>query len=154
MVKDPICGMEIDRGQEHSQFDYKGVTNFFCSEACETTFKKLNGLKLEEKTIAGDIERQMAAYNTLKQLAVTVAHYIRNANSVIAAQAQLLSRPAAQEVPQKSVLLIRQQSEKIESIVDALLTLSDIKLQKYVGCEDEAIFDLRFKLEEKLGEKK
>lgn len=148
-MKDPICGMAIEPGKEHSRIKYKDKEYLFCSEACRSIFCKLNGLAVSDNKVAGDIERKMAAYNTLKQLAATVAHYIRNANAVIAAQAQLLSQPSDQAAIQKSVSLIRQQSDKIESIVNALLSISEIKLQKYTESDEEAIFDLRLALEEK-----
>jgi len=115
---DPICGMEMDEGMIHSKLTFKGKEYYFDSESCETLFRKLNKIELpakEEPAIA-ETEKKMIAYNTLKQLAVTIAHYIRNANTAIS----------------------------------ALLSLSDIKLRKYVMTEEEAILDLRNTLKDKL----
>jgi Cu+-exporting ATPase len=38
-VKDPICGMEIDKVAAASRITYMGQTYYFCSEECKKTFK-------------------------------------------------------------------------------------------------------------------
>jgi len=38
MVKDPVCGMEIEEGKAHARREYGGRTFYFCSASCETTF--------------------------------------------------------------------------------------------------------------------
>jgi Cu+-exporting ATPase len=38
MVKDPVCGMEIDEEQAVASHAYEGQTYYFCSEACEKQF--------------------------------------------------------------------------------------------------------------------
>ncbi|OGB92621.1 MAG: copper-translocating P-type ATPase [candidate division NC10 bacterium RIFCSPLOWO2_12_FULL_66_18] len=38
MVKDPVCGMEIEEGKAHARREYGGRTFYFCSANCETTF--------------------------------------------------------------------------------------------------------------------
>jgi Cu+-exporting ATPase len=38
-VKDPICGMEIDKASAASRITYTGQTYYFCSEECKKTFK-------------------------------------------------------------------------------------------------------------------
>jgi Cu+-exporting ATPase len=37
MVKDPVCGMEIDDATALSA-DHEGVRYYFCSEGCRNTF--------------------------------------------------------------------------------------------------------------------
>lgn len=142
MVKDPICGMELDKSAIHSSLIFKEKEYYFDSESCETLFRKLNKIELldREGSAVAETERKMIAYNTLKQLAVTIAHYIRNANTTISAQAQIHDLP-----------IIKRESEKIESVVSALLSLSDIRPQKYVMTEEDAILDLRNTLEDKLS---
>lgn len=34
MVKDPVCGMEVDTSTAHNQYEYKGKTYYFCSGYC------------------------------------------------------------------------------------------------------------------------
>ena len=38
MVKDPVCGMEIDPATAAGSSEYEGATYFFCAEACKTAF--------------------------------------------------------------------------------------------------------------------
>jgi L-lactate dehydrogenase len=38
MVKDPVCGMEIDEMEARHSAEYMGETYYFCTEACKTTF--------------------------------------------------------------------------------------------------------------------
>jgi YHS domain-containing protein len=40
MVKDPICGMNVDEKTAKLKSDYKGKTYYFCSQMCKTTFDK------------------------------------------------------------------------------------------------------------------
>jgi len=38
MVKDPVCGMEIDAATAAGSSEYEGITYYFCAEACKTAF--------------------------------------------------------------------------------------------------------------------
>src|SRR3990170_3680333 len=38
MVKDPVCGMEIEEKQAHASRQYGGRTFHFCSAKCEAAF--------------------------------------------------------------------------------------------------------------------
>lgn len=38
MVKDPVCGMEVDPGRAAAKSEYKGQTFHFCSNGCKTAF--------------------------------------------------------------------------------------------------------------------
>ncbi len=38
MVKDPICGMEIDEKTASAKSEYMGKTYYFCAPACKKTF--------------------------------------------------------------------------------------------------------------------
>jgi YHS domain-containing protein len=40
MVKDPVCGMEIDPKTSAGKSEYKGQTYYFCSLGCKTAFDK------------------------------------------------------------------------------------------------------------------
>ena len=39
-VKDPVCGMEIEKFDAEAEMDYKEKTYFFCSTGCRDEFKK------------------------------------------------------------------------------------------------------------------
>ena len=40
MVKDPICGMNVDESKAASTAVYKGKTYYFCSAGCKAKFEK------------------------------------------------------------------------------------------------------------------
>ena len=40
MVRDPVCGMEVDPKTAAGKSDYKGQTYYFCSPGCKKTFDK------------------------------------------------------------------------------------------------------------------
>lgn len=37
---DPVCGMVVKKSTAKSTYDYKGMTYYFCSEGCKTSFAK------------------------------------------------------------------------------------------------------------------
>lgn len=38
MVKDPVCGMQIDEKTAAGKSEYKGQTFYFCAPGCKTKF--------------------------------------------------------------------------------------------------------------------
>jgi len=38
MVKDPVCGMEIDQAKAAAKREYEGKTYYFCSTSCRDKF--------------------------------------------------------------------------------------------------------------------
>jgi len=38
MVKDPVCGMNINAAAAAGSSEYEGTTYYFCAEACKTAF--------------------------------------------------------------------------------------------------------------------
>ncbi len=40
MVKDPVCGMELDKKKMAGVYNYQGVTYYFCPNACHKKFKE------------------------------------------------------------------------------------------------------------------
>ena len=40
MVKDPVCGMEVDEEKAAASSEYKGKTYYFCSKGCQAAFDK------------------------------------------------------------------------------------------------------------------
>ena len=40
IVKDPVCGMDIDPATAAGKSDYKGQTYYFCSLGCKKSFDK------------------------------------------------------------------------------------------------------------------
>ena len=40
MERDPVCGMDIERGEAAGRADYEGLTYYFCSAGCLTRFEE------------------------------------------------------------------------------------------------------------------
>jgi len=40
MIKDPVCGMEVDPKQSAGKSEYLGQTYYFCSAGCKKAFDK------------------------------------------------------------------------------------------------------------------
>lgn len=40
LVKDPVCGMEIDPNTAAGKSEYKGQTYYFCSPGCKKSFDR------------------------------------------------------------------------------------------------------------------
>jgi YHS domain-containing protein len=40
MVKDPVCGMDVDPRTAAKKYDYKGQTYYFCSPGCKKDFEQ------------------------------------------------------------------------------------------------------------------
>ncbi len=40
MVKDPVCGMQVDEKKATATSVYKGITYHFCGAGCKATFDK------------------------------------------------------------------------------------------------------------------
>jgi len=38
MVKDPVCGMQVDERQARATAEHKGQTFYFCSQDCKSKF--------------------------------------------------------------------------------------------------------------------
>ena len=40
MVKDPVCGMDVNPKTAVNKVDYKGQTYYFCSPGCKKSFEQ------------------------------------------------------------------------------------------------------------------
>jgi YHS domain-containing protein len=40
MVKDPVCGMQVDEAKAAATAVFQGKTYYFCSANCKATFEK------------------------------------------------------------------------------------------------------------------
>jgi YHS domain-containing protein len=39
-VKDPVCGMEIEKSEAAATYEYRGKTYYFCAPGCKQEFEK------------------------------------------------------------------------------------------------------------------
>ncbi len=40
MVKDPVCGMEIDEKRPAAKYNFEGKMYYFCSDTCKKKFSR------------------------------------------------------------------------------------------------------------------
>ncbi len=50
MVKDPICGMEVDQNTAADRTEYQGQFYYFCSEACKRQFESEPELYIQHES--------------------------------------------------------------------------------------------------------
>jgi len=106
----------------------------------------------KEHWIAENLEsqRRLTALETVRELMVTLAHHIRNANQVIGGfSKRLLKSPLDPEV-ERQLKLIRQASLEIEAIIASLEGLSQIDRTQYIGAWETEMIDLSRELKARL----
>jgi signal transduction histidine kinase len=95
--------------------------------------------------------RRLAALETLKELMVTLAHYIRNANMVIGGFSDHLLRHLPAPQYQEHLHLIRQSSRQIDAVIDSLQNLTEISITQYIAGGACNMIDLKKELDERLA---
>jgi signal transduction histidine kinase len=95
--------------------------------------------------------RRLAALETLKDLMVTLAHYIRNANMVIGGFSGNLVHHLAEDQQKEQAQLIHQASKKIDSVIDSLENLTEISVTQYTTSGTAQMIDLKKELDGKVA---
>jgi len=95
--------------------------------------------------------RRLAAFDTLKELMVTLAHYIRNANMVIGGFSSHLAHHLTDARQKENAELIRQASHKIDSVIKSLENLTEISVTRYTTGGTAQMIDLKEELEKDLA---
>lgn len=93
--------------------------------------------------------RRLTALETLQELTVTLAHYIRNANMVIGGFSGHLAHHLADDRQKEQAELIRQASQKIDAVKKSLENLTEISITPYTTSGTAQMIDLKQELEEK-----
>lgn len=95
--------------------------------------------------------RRLAALETLKELMVTLAHYIRNANMVIGGFSDHLLRHSADPKHEEHLRFIHQASQEIEAVIDSLQNLTEVSDTQYIADGSTRMIDLKKELDERLA---
>ncbi len=48
-VKDPVCGMEIEKEEAAATYEYKGKTYYFCALGCRREFERDPGKYVDKE---------------------------------------------------------------------------------------------------------
>lgn len=107
----------------------------------------------KEKLAAKNLEsqRHQVALQTLQELMVTLAHYIRNANQVIGGFSSRMMKHLHDPEVQQQLKMIRQASQEIEAVIASLESLSGVDHTKYIGAWKTRMIDLKQELEARLA---
>jgi signal transduction histidine kinase len=98
-------------------------------------------------------ERRLAALETLRELMVTLAHYIRNANLVIGGFSARLQKGLPDHQWQQSLEMIHQASHEIDTVIKSLEDLSEVSVVPYIDGSQARMIDLKQELEARLAAK-
>ncbi len=105
--------------------------------------------KLREVKLAR--EKKKIALATMKKLMVTLSHYLLNANMIIGGKVRHIRRQASDQDVIASLAVIEEQGRKIDSIIDALKKVTEIKTSDYTADGTIAMIDISKELEEQLS---
>ena len=95
--------------------------------------------------------RRLTALDTLQELMVTLAHYIRNANMVIGGFSNKLANHLADPQEKQQAEFVRQASQKIDLVINSLENLTEISVTQYITSGTARMIDLKQELDQKLG---
>ncbi len=107
----------------------------------------------KERRIAENLEsqRRLAALETLKELMVTLAHHVRNANVVIGGFSVRILKNTEDSEMQRQLKLIQKASQEIEAVIASLESLSQIDRTEYIGAWETKMIDLNQELTARLA---
>ena len=95
--------------------------------------------------------RSLTALETLKELMVTLAHYIRNANMVVGGFSAHLLKCIDDRQCQEQLHLIQQAAQEIDAVIASLQNLTEISTVEYTASSHELMIDLKKDIEARLA---
>jgi signal transduction histidine kinase len=98
-------------------------------------------------------QQRLVALETLRQLMVTLAHYIRNSNLVIGGFSAHLLKDLSEVDSAQKLQMIQQASREIEAVINALQNLTEISTVEYTTKGQARMIDLEKELEAHLSRK-
>jgi len=95
--------------------------------------------------------RGLTALETLKELMVTLSHYIRNANMVVGGFSAHLLKCIDDQQCQEQLHLIQQAAQEIDAVIASLQNLTEINTVEYTASSHELMIDLKKDIEARLA---
>lgn len=96
-------------------------------------------------------QRQLVTLETIRELMVTLAHYIRNSNMVIGGFSSHLAKHIQDQEIQVKLHMIQQASREIEAVITSLQSLTEISTVKYTTEGQARMIDLKKEMEARLA---
>ncbi len=95
-------------------------------------------------------QRRLTVLETRKELMVTLAHHIRNANVVIGGFSTRLQKHLSDPEIKQQLEMIHQASREIEAVIASLESLSEIDHTQHIGAWATKMIDLKQELAARL----
>lgn len=107
----------------------------------------------KERLAAARLESQkrQAALETLRELMVTLAHHIRNANLVIGGYSARLQKGLPDPHWSRPLEMIHQASHEIDAVIKSLENLAEVSAVPYIDGSQARMIDLKQELETRLA---
>jgi len=109
-------------------------------------------LHQRDRLMAEQVEsaRRLSALETLKELMITLAHYIRNANMIIGGFSNNLAQHASDPKQKEHAQLIHEASKEIDTVINSLQNLKEISVTQYISSGTAEMIDLKEELNKHL----
>jgi len=95
-------------------------------------------------------QRRQAILQTLQELMIILAHYLRNANQVIGGYSAHLQKHIDHPELLRQLELIHQAAHKIDRVVNSLESLTEMNQNRQIGIWETRMIDLKKDLESRL----
>lgn len=127
-------------------YEDRAATAGTCRDVTERMELEKHRIRLVEL----ENERKAIALTTLRQLMVTLSHYLLNANTVIGGMARRSIRARSEADRNTALDIIRKQTARTERIIEALKKVSEIRTTEYTRESQTLMMDLTKEIEETL----
>lgn len=128
---------------------YEGKTAI--AGVCRDVTERMELEKHRLRLVELENERKTIALTTLRQLMVTLSHYLLNANTVIGGMARRSIRARSEDDRKAALNTIWEQTAKTEGIIEALKKVSEIRTTEYTPESQTLMVDLTKEIEETLS---
>ncbi len=113
------------------------------TERIEAEKRRLRMAELEN-------ENKKVALETLRQLMVTLSHYLLNANTIVGGMVRRCRKAQAMTEIDRPLTVIEEQAKKIEIVINALKKVTDIKTASYTSETNTLMIDVAKEIDEAL----
>lgn len=104
----------------------------------------------EADRIRDELEKRECAIDAVKQLTITLSHYLLNASTAIGGYASHIIRDESDPGHKEHLEVIKEESEKIEAVVKSLQSLEAILTENYGSDNKTLMIDIKKQVEDYL----
>lgn len=108
------------------------------------------GLWLNARIRWEEVQLRACAIDTIKQLMVTLSHYLLNAVTIISGYADRAGRKTADETLKGQLAIIKKEAECIEAVVKSLQSVQAVVSESYTKDSETKIIDITEELKKRI----